>query len=159
MPQKRSKQQSPAVDIAGLPNLSIDDLRQMWTRQLGFEPLPRISRELLMRAVAYRMQDAAIGGLSSREQRLLKRLAADLTRIGAVSSAAPTVTKAGTRLIREWQGQVHEVVVLEGEYLWKGQRYRSLSEIARRITGTRWSGPRFFGLNGVTADATKSGHA
>ena len=61
-------------------------------------------------------------------------------------------TKAGTRLVREWQGTLHEVIVLDRGYLWKGKTYRSLSEIARSITGARWSGPRFFGLLDTKAE-------
>jgi hypothetical protein len=163
VPRKSFHRKSPAIDIAGLSAMPIDGLRQLWTGQFGVEPLPRVSRELLVRGVAYRLQEERIGGLLPNEQRKLARLGAELERSGSLSLAASMGTRPGTRLVREWQGELHEVIVLDGYYLWKGHRYRSLSEIARRITGTRWSGPRFFGLNGsapgTDSNASENRHA
>jgi hypothetical protein len=147
MPKPRRIENSSVINIAGLSELDLAALRRLWTQQLGSVPLARISRELLVRAVAHRVQEQREGGLSGNDHRRLDRLAGELETLGQISSVAPAfAAKAGTRLVREWQGKLHEVVILERGYLWKGHTYRSLSEIARLITGARWSGPRFFGL-------------
>lgn len=132
------------IEMEGLQASSLETLRLHWASTHGIEPLPRLSRELLIRGIAYRMQEQACGGLSKKLLRRLEQLtdAAHASR-GSSSSA---VSRAGTRLVREWEGRAHEVIVLEEGFLWNGSTYGSLSEIARLITGTRWSGPRFFGL-------------
>ena len=107
--------------------------------------MPRLSRELLIRGIAYRMQEQARGSLSGKVVRRLEQIARG-ANAARCSGASASVARAGMRLVREWQGRAHEVVVLEDGFLWNGKAYRSLSEIARLITGTRWSGPRFFGL-------------
>jgi hypothetical protein len=116
-------------------------LLQRWRMVFGREPPPRLSRALMEKAIAYDVQAKAFGGLSSRTRRAL-RAAAKADRKSTLSK----LPSRGTRLIREWHGTVHEVEVLEDGYLWRGERHRSLSAIARAITGTKWSGPRFFGL-------------
>ncbi len=95
---------------------------------------------MLEKAIAYEIQCAAFGRLSSAAKRALRAAASD-------REATPTRhVAAGARLVREWNGVVHEVDVVEDGYLWQGETYRSLTAIARAITGTKWSGPRFFGL-------------
>jgi hypothetical protein len=112
----------------------------------GVEPPLRVSRELLIRAVAYRLQEQALGGLKESTRKLLLRLARD-TRDGKPLKVSPSApTSAGTVLMRDWQGVTHEVRVLDRGVLYQRRRYRSLSEVARLITGSRWSGPLFFGL-------------
>jgi hypothetical protein len=145
MAAKTTASSSGASDLAGLADLDMNDLRRLWTELFGIEPVQRVSRELLTRAIAHRLQENAEGGFSKKTLRKLARFAADLGASGSISVDAAADIRAGTRLVREWQGRVHEVIVLDDQYLWKGARYRSLSEIARLITGTRWSGPRFFG--------------
>ena len=135
-------------EIAALGDLPVDALRAAWQVHYGATPPKRIGRDLLIRAVAHRMQEKARGGLKPSTNRRLKRLAEELKTKGEVSTVSGPAVKPGTRLIREWHGTTHEVWVLDEGYLWRGERYRSLSEIARSITGTRWSGPAFFGLNG-----------
>lgn len=134
-------------EIAALGELPVDALRTAWQVHYGATPPKRVGRDLLIRAVAYRLQEKALVGLKPATQRRLKRLAEELRTKGEVSTVARPAVKPGTRLIREWHGTTHEVWVLDEGYLWRGERYRSLSEIARSITGTRWSGPAFFGLN------------
>ena len=95
---------------------------------------------LLARGIAYELQVRQLGGLSPAERKALGALAQGR------SNPNPVVLKTGTRLYRSWQGVTQEVLVLEGRYSWRGKSYASLSEVARAITGTRWSGPRFFGL-------------
>jgi hypothetical protein len=131
--------------VASLDSMGKDELRQLWAELFRIEPLPRISREPLIRGIAYRLQEDAGEGLSRKTARQLECLEKELQTRGRITLAGEQAIRPGTRLVREWRGKVHEIIVLEDEYLWKGSRYRSLSEIAREITGTRWSGPRFFG--------------
>ena len=132
--------------LSRLPTLDIGELRQQW-RGLYKTQAPRhFSRELLVRAVAYRMQELARGGLRPEPQRQLLRIAQHFTEIGEATIRARPELKPGTRLMREWQGRTYDVLVLDDGFSWQGTRYRSLSAIARQITGTAWSGPLFFGL-------------
>jgi hypothetical protein len=121
-------------------------LRQRWAQLYGIPPAPRISRDVLIRGVAYRIQEEAHGALGKSCRRQLRRLAEALRDSGSISASQGRSFKLGTKLIREWKGKVHEVIIIGDGYVWAGQHYRSLSQIARSITGTRWSGPRFFGL-------------
>ncbi|MGD9711383.1 MAG: DUF2924 domain-containing protein [Thermomicrobiales bacterium] len=143
------------LDLAGLQVLSLEELRRRWTSACGIHPLPRLSRELMVRGIAYRMQERARGGLSKTVLRKLERIArgGSGSNRASTNNGSPSFARAGTRLVREWQGSLHEVVVLEKGFLWNGSTYRSLSEIARLITGTRWSGPRFCGLKQMEAKA------
>jgi hypothetical protein len=128
-------------ELAALAELDRTALLQRWRMVFGREPPPRLSRALMEKAIAYDVQAKAFGGLSSRTRRALRAAAKADGR-----SSLSKLPSRGTRLIREWHGTVHEVEVLEDGYLWRGERHRSLSAIARAITGTKWSGPRFFGL-------------
>lgn len=132
--------------IADLAALSTDELRQRWTELYRAAPVPRISRDLLIRGVAFRIQEDAYGGLSKSHRRQLQRLAEALRDGGSMAAAQGQSFKVGTKLIREWKGKVHEILIGDDGYIWAGKRYGSLSQIACSITGTRWSGPRFFGL-------------
>jgi hypothetical protein len=144
----RRRQVAPsavAADLATLVGLETDVLRLRWTEIFGAAPLRRVSRELLIRGIAFRLQEEAEGGLARKTLRQLDRLEKEFVSSGTVRIDSARNLQSGTRIVREWQGRVHEVIVLDDGYLWGGRRYRSLSEIARLITGTRWSGPRFFG--------------
>ncbi len=146
-------------ELESLASLPIKELKQQWRSLYGSEPPHRVSRELLTRAVAYRIQEQAFGGLKPSTRRLLERLASD-ARCGKPLKIAPAApASAGTVLMRDWQGATHEVRVLDRGVLYKRKRYRSLSEVARLITGSRWSGPLFFGLRckrqGVTSRGSK----
>jgi len=134
------------AELTELGGLGTNELRQRWAEFYGVAPSPRISRELLVRAVAHRMQEEANGGLGKSCRRQLARLADTLGAGGSIEVSQIPSFKPGTKLIREWKGKVHEVVIAGGTYIWAGKQFRSLSQIARAITGTRWSGPRFFGL-------------
>jgi hypothetical protein len=132
--------------LSRLPELDIGELRQQW-RGLYKSQAPRhLSRELLVRAVAYRIQELALGGLHLEPQRKLVRIAQQFKETGEASKRARPELKPGTRLVREWQGRCYDVLALDDGFSWQGTRYRSLSAIARQITGTAWSGPLFFGL-------------
>ena len=130
--------------LSRLPHLDLAELRELWCQLYKTETAPRLSRELLVRAVAYRMQEVAAGGPRLELQRQLRQIALELQQTGRVR-IHPRL-KPGTRLMREWRGQSHEVLVLDDGFSWQGTYYRSLSAIERKITGTAWSGPLFFGL-------------
>ena len=132
--------------LSRLPKLDIRELREEWRSLYKADVSPYLSRELLIRAVAYRMQEVALGGLLPEPQRQLRQIAQQLKQAGVSRINLRPQLKPGTRLIREWQGRTYEVVVLDDGLSWQGAQYRSLSAIARKITGTAWSGPLFFGL-------------
>jgi hypothetical protein len=124
-------------------------LREEWRRLFRSEP-PRLSRDLLVRALAYRLQELEVGGLPkwARQSLTGSAAAADPAKGGGASTPKPALPhlKPGARLVREWHGRIHSVVVLGDAFEFEGQRYGSLTKIAREITGAHWSGPRFFGL-------------
>jgi hypothetical protein len=132
--------------LSRLPELDIGELRRQWRSLYKAEAPRHLSRELLVRAVAYRMQELAGGGLRPEPQRQLRRIAQQFKETGEARILARPELKPGTRLMREWQGRSYEVLVLDDGFSWQGTRFRSLSAIARKITGTAWSGPLFFGL-------------
>ena len=133
--------------LSRLPTLDIGEFRQQW-RSLYKTPAPsNLSRELLVRAVAHRMQELALGGLRPEPRRQLLRIAQHFKEEpGEARILARPQLKPGTRLMREWQGRTYDVLVLDDGFSWQGTHHRSLSAIARKITGTAWSGPLFFGL-------------
>jgi hypothetical protein len=128
-------------ELAALAELERTALLERWRMAFGQDAPPRLSRSLMEKAIAYDLQVEAFGGLPARTRRALRTAAKEDGR-----SKLSKLPSRGTRLIREWHGALHEVEVLEDGYLWRGARHRSLSAIARAITGTKWSGPRFFGL-------------
>ena len=132
--------------LARLPELGLGELRQHWRALYQSDASPYLSRELLQRAVAYRMQEVAFGGLRPERQRQLRQLAQEFNKTGEIRCRARIELKSGTRLVREWRGRTVEVLVLDDGFSWQGTAYRSLSAVARKITGTAWSGPLFFGL-------------
>ena len=136
-----------ADGIAGLSDLDTGELRIRWRELYGNEPVARMSRDLLIRAIAHRLQERANGGMSKKVRRDLTRHMRALKQTGSISQSKQTGIKTGTHLIREWNDKVHRVEVVDNGFVWNGETHRSLSSIARAITGTRWSGPRFFGLN------------
>jgi len=117
-------------------------LVEKWTKIYGVAPPKGLSRTTLELAIAYHRQASKYGGLPKEIHQQLLRIA----REEKIDLTLPQKLKPGARLVREWNGQNHVVDILESGYLWQEQIYKSLSEIAREITGTRWSGPRFFGL-------------
>src|SRR5271168_5135023 len=141
--------------LARLPQLSLRELRQQWRVLYKAEASRHLSRALLLRAVAYRMQEVALGGLRPQSQRQLRQFAQHPNESQDGRIRPRPMLKPGTRLVREWQGRTHEVVVLDDGFSWQGTSYRSLSALARKITGTAWSGPLFFGLKPNRTDALK----
>jgi hypothetical protein len=152
-----------AIDIgkalARLSDLTIFELRGEWRRLHRMPPPMRLSRDLLTRGISYKLQELAYGGLSTATARKLERTSADPLSRGAAKPAPPISLKPGTRLAREWRGVTHMVLIHADGIEWRGQRYRSLSLVARKITGARWSGPRFFGLRQRPLDSTSTARA
>jgi Protein of unknown function (DUF2924) len=145
--------------LSRLPKLDIRELREEWCRLYKADASPHLSRELLIRAVAYRMQEVALGGLRPEPLRQLRQLAQEVKQTGEAAKRFRPQLKPGTRLMREWQGRTYEVVVLDDGFSWQAAHYRSLSAIARKITGTAWSGPLFFGLKQARSASRGSSHA
>ena len=125
--------------LAGLERASRHRLAEHWAEYFEAASPPRTSRSLMIRAVAFKMQERELGGLSAATRRLLSRQ-------GPAPVRRHRTLSPGTVLIREWHGIGHQVTIIEKGVLYRGERYRSLSEVARQITGARWSGPRFFGV-------------
>jgi hypothetical protein len=156
MPRARIAAEAPETssveaEIARLRGLDVKALRARWRASFGRIAPPQVSRHLLFAMLAYRLQAEEMGDLDAETLRFLKQI--DLT---PSKQAAVPLTQAferrrrdlspGTVLTREWESQHHKVMVLDGGFAWQGRSYRSLSEIAKAITGTKWNGPRFFGL-------------
>ena len=139
-----------AIDIAEalaqLSVLTIFELRGEWRRLHRAPPPMRLSRDLLIRGITYKLQERAYGALSKATLRKLVQTSAGSPNRGAAKPAHPISLKPGTRLVREWRGTTHMVLVHADGLEWRGQRYSSLTLVAREITGAHWSGPRFFGL-------------
>ncbi|WP_431285000.1 DUF2924 domain-containing protein [Humitalea sp. 24SJ18S-53] len=145
-------------ELDALAGLSLDQLRSAWQRLHRAAPPDRLSRDLLGRGVAYKLQEAASGGLSPAVGRKLASLTKALATGTAPSKAAALRIKPGVTLIREWHGRTHTVRVLQDGFDYDGQRFASLTQIARHITQAHWSGPRFFGLTRAAPGAGKSQH-
>ncbi len=141
-----SGREALAAEIANLSKLSIDELRERWKAMFGKAPSHDVSRSFLTRAIAYRLQEKAFGGLKPSTRRLLAEFAHDGANGSALAASPSRIVQPGAVLVREWRGMSHQVGVLEKGFRFRGRHYRSLSEVAREITGTRWSGPLFFGL-------------
>ena len=132
-------------ELAALASLSPEQLREKWSTMEGGAP-PSVPPALLRRLVAQRLQERRHGALPALVARELSRVATDGP---SADPARPRVELTpGTRLVREWNGQTITVEVLEKEFSFADKSWRSLSEIARHVTGSHWSGPRFFGLTG-----------
>jgi Protein of unknown function (DUF2924) len=130
--------------LAGLPRRQ---LLELWQNVYRRPAPPGLRREILVPFLAYRIQENAYGGLQPPILTELRRIARNLNRrAGSPAASIRREIKTGTRLLREWDGGTHEVVATDSGYEYRRQNYRSLSQIARKITGTQWSGPAFFGL-------------
>ena len=134
------------TEITAREKRAIQELRAEWRKLHRAEPPRRLSRDLILRAIAYRIQERTHGGLGLATKRRLNALAEELEAKGAAHFDPAIVLKPGTKLVREWHGRSHTVMVTEDGLEFDGQRYRSLTRVARLITGVHWSGPVFFGL-------------
>jgi hypothetical protein len=144
---RRPQQASVEVEIAGLGDFGLAELRTRWQGLYG-RPAPRFfRRKLLIRGLAYQMQVKIYGGLSEDTKRRLREIAAAVHDGTFEAADLEPRIKPGTKLIRTWKKTTHEVMVLDDGFTWSGKRYTSLSTIAKTITGTSWNGWRFFGVN------------
>lgn len=125
--------------------MSIAELRALWRAKLNSEPPEAFGPDLLRRSIAQKLQEDAYSGLDRATLRLLNQLIAQSAKTNG-KIVVPRRIKPGAILVREWKGKSHRIMVLDDGFAFEGKPYDSLSEIARRITGTRWNGPRFFGL-------------
>ena len=132
--------------IAEMVDRSTHDLRIAWRQFHRAEPPQGLSRDLMIRGLANQLQERGDGGSSRALQRRLHILTGEFEK-GARSFLPGIVLKSGTTLVRQWRGHTHTVLVREDGFEYDGQRYRSLTVIAERITGAHWSGPRFFGVS------------
>jgi hypothetical protein len=147
------------VEIARLRDLDTKELRARWRTVFRREAPPHLSRHVLFHVLAYRLQADALGDLDGGCQRLLDRaklVGGTGNETAAVVMPAITVEQ-GTILSREWNGRMHRVAVLADGFAWNGNTYPSLSKVAGAITGTRWNGPRFFGLRDKHRPASSGG--
>lgn len=134
------------AEIAALGQLSAPALRTRWATEFGRPAPGRVSCAVLMRAIAWQIQAREYGGIRKATLRRLAAIAAPEPKPKTARRDAVRL-RPGTQLLRDWQGHTHTVDITEDGFIWRGRSYRSLSVIALRITGTRWSGPRFFGVN------------
>jgi len=144
--QKRADTDALASELAALSERDAVALRSEWRRLYRSEPPKRLSRDLLELAVAWKLQERAFGGLSAATKRQLGELARTMALKSDLPVARTATLRPGARLIREWNGETHEILVVEDGFQWNGKTWASLSVIAREMTGTHWSGPRYFGL-------------
>lgn len=131
--------------LSDLPQLSLTELRAEWRRLFRASP-PLLSRDLMIRSLAHRMQERDLGSLTKATQRKLRALQQAFATQGEIGVSLAPAIKAGSRLVREWHGRTHVVTVTEAGFEYSGESYTSLTQVARLITGAHWSGPRFFGL-------------
>jgi hypothetical protein len=159
-PQARGASVDSEIEV--LRNLTLEDLRRRWRAATGQVAPARLPRFLLLHLLAYRLQAQTFGDLDKASSELLDRIGEAMTTAASqtngvhksrlarspliVPPVAPRAIKPGAMLVREWKGVLHRVMILEEGFAWNGATYASLSTIAKAITGTEWSGPRFFGL-------------
>ena len=137
-------------DFAAFDTMDRDKCIETWRKRFGREPPKYVSVQFMRRALVYEAQVKAQGGLSPAVRTALERSMNDVRKSNGKAGSAPPVPslslRPGTHLVREWNGRSYQVEVLDDGFRMDGKRYRSLTEIARKITGAHWSGPRFFGL-------------
>ena len=160
MPKVRISTDTPRrvsmdVEVARLRDLDVQGLRTRWEGMYGGKAAAHLPRHLLFRLLAYRLQAEHLGDLDAGSKRLLDRSDSpeDASRRAVDAARATKALRPGTVLGREWKGEMHRVAVLAEGFAWNGTTYASLSKVAFAITGTRWNGPRFFGLRDRTAAA------
>ena len=162
--------QDLASEVEVLAALDLNALRSRWRQRLRTAPPASLPRPLLLRLLAYKLQARVHGDLDAKTAAILDRLARDHARRRDAGEKLPRKApppvppaprerglKPGTLLVRHHGGEQHRVEVVPGGYRWQGRTFTSLSEVARAITGTRWNGPRFFGLRGPAAVRREDG--
>jgi hypothetical protein len=128
-----------------LPGLNKAQLLLLWRENFSKAPPPKLRKELMVPILAYRIQEKEYGGLSHSTRKRLREIAKSISSEKRPQREIPSGSEKGTHLLRSWHGEVHEVIVTDTGYVYRGATFSSLSKIAREITGTQWSGPLFFG--------------
>ena len=147
-----------AAALEALSVLDPQELDARWKALYGSDPPDRLRRPLMIQALAYRLQEQALGGLKPATRRLLERIAGDAETRRPVATHSQRRVKAGAMLIREWHGTKHQVTALKDGFMFRGKHFQSVSKIAGEITGTRWSGPLFFGLKNSHQEQQHGAH-
>jgi len=142
-----------AQRLAALPQLDKAALHDLWKQLFSASP-PKLRRDLMISILAFRLQEQAFGSLSPRIRDRLRQLSVAFEKDSDSPVPSAPQIRPGTRLVRQWRDQVHLVNVGANFYEYQGARYQNLSEIARLITGTRWSGPLFFGIKNEQGGST-----
>ena len=137
------------ITFGRLAELPPEDLKQEWARRFG-APAPNLSAELLRLGIGFKLQEQRLGGVGRSTRSLLQQVAARAA-IGVTTKPLPRKLTPGTRLVRDWHGVGHTVIVLEDGFEYVGKHWKSLTAIAKAITGAQWNGPLFFGLTGRKA--------
>ena len=145
-------------ELDRIRSLDLEGLRSEWRRLYHSDP-PKISRDLLVLALGYRLQEIEHGGLGKSTRRKLQTMAKALRKTGRVGPLPSLSLKPGARLVREWRGRTHTVTVAEDGFEYAGTSYPSLTKIAKKITGAHWSGPRFFGLPAAATERPNNGES
>jgi len=158
-PQQLRPAADPAVDaeLERLPTTPIADLRKRYRELFGTEPPKAFGPDLLRRSIAHRIQERAYGGLSASSRRLLDQLVKAAMAKPNGRLELPRRIKPGSELVRTWNGETFRVMVMAEGFAYDGKTFPSLSEIATAITGTRWNGPRFFGLRSSSSRDSTDG--
>jgi hypothetical protein len=131
--------------ISALPALNKAQLLILWHENFSKAPPPKLRKELMVPILAYRMQEKEYGGLSHSARKRLREIAKSIASEKRPQKVSSSGSEKGTRLLRSWHGEVHEVIVTDTGYVYRGSTFSSMAKIAREITGTQWSGPLFFG--------------
>lgn len=155
MPTQSPAQEAIPTELTKLPQCSIHQLRERWRALFQIEPPQAFGPDLLRRSIAQKLQENAFGKLSSTVKRELSRVVTSLEGNPTARIELPRRIKPGAVLVRDWKGKSKRVMVLDKGFAYEGRTYPSLSEIAREITGTRWNGPRFFGLRPTDRSCTE----
>lgn len=150
MPRGERERQTGGLDLAAIAAADAQELRRLWEARRGSPPPPTLSARLMRLALAWDLQAAEQGGeipaIRRQWQAVMRRRAHGLDADAAVGGLSPLVAPAGTRLLKSWGGEMHEVIMQDDGVLWNGRTYASLSAVARAMTGTPRNGPKFFGL-------------
>lgn len=149
--QNQTGNESPfSSELAAIAMMTYSELHFAWRRHYRSVPPKKISRDILQLGIAWKIQESRLGGLSVSIKRQIAGLARTMKAKSGLAKPRAVSPKPGARFLRAWEGVTHEVMVVEDGFLWAGKTWASLSAIAREMTGTRWSGPRFFGLIATT---------
>jgi hypothetical protein len=154
---RRFTEKDLELEISRLRGLELPDLRAVWEKHHGAIVPRTLRREMLIRSILWQIQAKTFGGLKPAIRKYLLEVANATHSKTSVAPAPPIRIRPGTKLIRVWQNRTHTVTALDEGFEWQGKRYRSLSRIARSITGTRWNGLIFFGVKRKPAPQRKVG--